>query len=198
MSKSNGNGCLKGCGCFVVILLIIVGVLAGGGYYLYKANVYTTPEKVEQVSQEICSITLPENFSPVLGFNLYVARVAIFMSTAEEPAGGAVCLISIKGDVTNKKTLDIMRNQFIANMLKNQSISGFETKELDSITMADGTQVNRMVTEVKVQGQEEPIVMQEASFQNGDTGVVVAAVALDPAYSDKMEEVIKSIGKPTR
>ena len=83
MAGSQGSGCFKGFGCFVLLsILLVIGLGLAGMYYIDSKTVSPLqPERFSMLSDDICSSSIPDSCTPRIGIDLPFARGTFFIDS---------------------------------------------------------------------------------------------------------------------
>jgi hypothetical protein len=195
MADSQGSGCLKGCGCFllaIILLIIIAGIT--GLYYLNTGMITPAqPERLRTVTADICTCSLPDSFTPLGGIDFPFVRGSIFMDSHN----GVTNAFVLAMDTTLVKSLNERYKPFAEKMFDSRKPKSRRTVSLDPIYFDITNRINRFVTYMMLQNNQKRIVY-EAYFSYSNRLVLAACVARNTNYIDIGQAFIDSIGPPAR
>ena len=193
MSGSKGKGCLKGCGCALLIIVLIIGVLIGGGVYFVKKSIYTTPDKIVSTSRELCSYSLPEAFTPVLGMDLKLMKAAAFRAGSESAPQAVVVFTEFSIGEANQSAMQAYKESVLGEIFKGVVITKQETTDLEPLTAADGTEMRRTDRVVKIKDVENPYHIYELDYNRNSDMVSVMFFVLDPDMQATADTFISTL-----
>jgi hypothetical protein len=196
--KKKDNGCLRNCGCIVVLAIVL---LIGGGAIMYKAFIHTSAEtkEIQEISRDICSFSLPPSFKPDGAINFIYARAAMFSNKNKDPflLGQAVILECDLGS-KNEQTIQQVSEKLIAAALKKVTITSTKTNTLVSVTSPAGIQISRRQTVITVEETDQPLKIYEGFFTHNKKLIHAIFGSFDPALNIKGLDFVNSLGPPTQ
>jgi hypothetical protein len=195
MADSPGGGCLKGCGCFLLAILLLV-IITGitGLYYLGSGTVTAArPDRLRTITADICSCSIPDSFVPLFGIDFAFVRGALFMD-AQNSVTNAFMLTM---DTTMVKSLNEQYKTFAEKLFDNKKPKSRKTVSLEPIYFDITNRINRFVTYMVLQNNQKRIVY-EAYFSYSNRLVLAACVARKTNYMDIGQAFIDSLGPPAR
>lgn len=184
----------------VKILLIILAacvlgavLCCGGGYWYFSRSVSTvmTPAEVNQLTQEMISIDIPEDFSPLMGMKMNIFGIDMKMTMYQPKGDGMLQLMRLSGQALNdpqaQQQIDMQMRQQGAGSPNQVAIKNSETK---TITV-DGNEVEFTFgtgTESKSNAE-----WKEVTGSVPSDGGVVAIRLQQPASSYNEEQVMQML-----
>lgn len=162
--REQNSGCLRGCGCIVIIL---IAVLVLGGVYIYSSYVYTSEEaeEIKSMSREICSYSLPKAFKPDGAIDMFFVRAAMFSNNKNDPfrLARAAIIEYDSGDQNERMMLEFKR-KILPAVLKKVTITSAQTNTLVSVTSPAGLQISRRLIVINVKETDTPLRICEGHF----------------------------------
>jgi hypothetical protein len=194
--KKQNNGCLRGCGCIVIIL---IAVLVLGGVYIYSAYVYTSEEaeEIKTMSHEICSYSLPKEFKPEGAIDLFFARAAMFSNNEKDPFRIArAAIIEYDSGDQNDLMMQQFRDRVLPAVLKKVTITSSQTNTLVSVTSPAGTQISRRQLVINIKETENPLRIYEGFFVHKGKLIHGMIGSFDPEMNAISLDFINSLSPP--
>jgi len=194
MADSQGGGCLKGCGCFflAVILLVIVSGIAFL-FFLDQGTITSAhPERLRTLSADICSSTIPDEFFPVFGIDFPYARGTLFLQhNTNLPDAFILTMDTTLLTSLNDKYIPYSENIF-DNVLKPKSR---KTLTLDPIYFDVTNRINRFASYMVLPDNQKRIVY-EAYFSYTNRLVLAAYIGHSTNSMAAGQAFIDSLGPP--
>jgi hypothetical protein len=193
MADSQGGGCLKGCGCFVLTVILLVIVSGLSALFFLDAGTISSehPERLRAVTADICSCSVPESSIPLFGIDFPFVRGTLFMDSHSGRTNAYILTM----DTTLVTSLHDEYNSLVEKMFDSIKPKSRKTLPLDPIYFNVTNRINRFATYMVLQNKEKRVVY-EAYFSYTNRLVLAAYIARNTNSMVSGQAFIDSLGPP--
>lgn len=195
MADSQGGGCIKGCGCFllaVILLVIVVGIT--GLYYLGSGTVtFAQPGRLRTITADMCTCNIPDSFAPRFGCDFPFVRGVLY----QDYRNGVTNAYILAMDTTLVTSLDERYKALAEKLFDNTKPKSRKTLSLDPIYFDVTNRINRFATYMVLLNNQKRIVY-EAYFSYSNRLVLAACVVRNTNYMAVGQAFIDSLGPPAK